>query len=988
MDKASAPPAGGGITRRPNPPLELIPYADDPLLVLAERLIDAAIKSRPLDLRRAVVLFPHGGAIPRFRQTLLAQARARGHEALLAPPCGTLRAWALSFAESDRRRLSEVGRELLLLEALAEHPGLVERFGTWPLVDSLLDLFDELGANGMGLGSDPRAFARALAAGYGITGPPPAPLSDEAQLAHTLWSAWCRQLRDEGAQDTVGAYLSGLERSRQELADEAHLYLVGFVLLTRAEVEWVRELSARGQLTLLLHGRAGERGYHPEAVISRVLHELDVHLDTPRASTPYALFVDAAHALTEGDLSARARHLADRHPESPAAGRLAVHEATDFEQEARAIDVQVRRWLLQGCRHIGIVTNDRKLARRVRALLERAEVVMQDEAGWVLSTTSAATALMRLIECVEQDFAHGPLLDLLRSPFVSLHLPAAEQRERAMWLEQALVRHLNVVNGLKRYERALARQHLALSTRYGAHAPAALQELLAHLSEATAPLTRLINVRQRPAHEYLSALNVALDALGMRTAYESDEAGALVLAVLDEMATAFGARSLQTSWGHVRQWLRRNLERRRFQPPTRGGGVQLMGFGESRLCRFDALIIAGALREHLPGHIRTSPLFNEGVRQQLGLPARALERAALFHDLRRLLEAAPRVLVTLRAEQGGENIAPSPWIERLRALHRIAYGSALDDPLLAALARSSATELVCADTQPLPRPRPYPVANLPSSLVPDAVSASAHQSLLDCPYQYYASYGLRLSPIEEPREQLEKREYGERVHRILQAFHSGVPGLPGPFDRRLTPETLPAAETLLGAITEAVFAPDIERSLLARGWRMRWQGMMAPYLRWQLEREQRWVPVAGELPRQRVLAEGAVTLSISGRIDRIDRGAHGYAIVDYKTGQVPELREVLAGEQVQLPFYGLVLPQPAVEARYLRLDGPRVDDKVSLDGEALQTLSEQVRARLLDTQRALRAGAGLPAWGDDATCARCAMQGLCRREMWYQREAP
>ncbi len=984
MDKAPPPTAGPRVSQRTAPPIELIPYADDPLSVAAERLIAAARPTRPLDLRRAVVLFPHSGAIPRFRQVLLARAESRGHEALLAPHCGTLRSWAATFAEPDRRQLSEVGRELLLLEALAEHPSLVDRFGTWPLVDSLFDLFDELGANGVGLG-DQQTFARALAAGYGIDGLPPAPLSDEAQLAHTLWNGWRRQLQDEGARDALGAYLSGLGQSLQELNSEAHLYLVGFVLLTRAEIEWVRELVARGQLTLLLHGRAGEHGYHPEAVFSRVLHELDVRLEMPPAGTPYSQFVDTAYALTEGDLSERARHLADRHPESPAGGRLAIHEATDFEQEARAIDVQARYWLLQGHRRIGIVTNDRKLARRVRALLERAQIVLRDEAGWALSTTSAATALMRLIDCVEQDFAFGPLLDLLRSPFVSLHLSSAELHERTMWLEQSL-RQLDVTSGLRVYQRALTRQHAALSSRYDARAPAALKELFARLNEATMPLTRLIDARGRPAQEYLCALNAALDALGMRAAYETDEAGASILALLEEMLTAFAARPLSTSWGQVRQWLRRNLERRRFQPPTRGG-VQLMGFSESRLCRFDALIIAGALREHLPGYVRASPLFNDGVRQQLGLPPRTLERTALFNDLRRLLEAAPRVLITLRAEQAGENIAPSPWIERLRALHKIAYGSALDDPLLARLARSPTTDVVCADSQPLPRPRPYPVATLPPGLVPHTVSASAHQSLLDCPYQYYARYGLRLSLVEEFREQLEKREYGERVHRILQAFHIGVAGLPGPFSERLAPQTLSAAQAMLAAITEAVFAPDIARSPLARGWSMRWQAMIAPYLHWQLKREERFTPAAGELPRERALTEGEVTVSLSARIDRIDHSAHGCGIIDYKTGRVPKLHEVVAGEQVQLPFYGLVVPQPAIEARYLELDGPRVRDGIALEGEALQTLSEQVRIRLLATQRALRMGTGLPAWGDDTTCARCSMQGLCRREMWHQGEA-
>jgi len=44
-----------------------------------------------------------------------------------------------------------------------------------------------------------------------------------------------------------------------------------------------------------------------------------------------------------------------------------------MEQEAQAADVQVRRWLLAGKTSIAVVVQDRLVARRLRALLERAQ---------------------------------------------------------------------------------------------------------------------------------------------------------------------------------------------------------------------------------------------------------------------------------------------------------------------------------------------------------------------------------------------------------------------------------------------------------------------------------------------------------------------------------------------------------------------------------------------------------------------------------------
>ena len=151
---------------------------------------------------------------------------------------------------------------------------------------------------------------------------------------------------------------------------------------------------------------------------------------------------------------------------------------------------------------------------------------------------------------------------------------------------------------------------------------------------------------------------------------------------------------------------------------------------------------------------------------------------------------------------------------------------------------------------------------------------------------------------------------------------------------------------------------------------------------WQIARECRWSAIAGELPQRHTHEDGTNTLTLSARIDRLDHGESGYAIIDYKTGRVPGLADVLAGEHVQLPFYALAIDRSVAQALYLDLSGARVPDKTKLEGHSLSTLVEKVRTRLVRLYGAMRSGASLPAWGDDDTCLRCPMQGLCRKEMW------
>ena len=147
----------------------------------------------------------------------------------------------------------------------------------------------------------------------------------------------------------------------------------------------------------------------------------------------------------------RARAFLQEHPESPLSGHLAILPASSPEQEARAIDLQVRQWLLDGKQSIAIVTEDRRLARRVRALLDRAGIGLEDTGGWALSTTSAAAALERWLETVEEDFAHQPLLDVLKSPFIFPDDDRDQLANSVYRLEQDIIQRENIASGMQRY---------------------------------------------------------------------------------------------------------------------------------------------------------------------------------------------------------------------------------------------------------------------------------------------------------------------------------------------------------------------------------------------------------------------------------------------------------------------------------------------------------------------------------------------------------
>ncbi len=936
--------------------------ATDALAVLARRLLADHAASLPL-LDRVVVLLPDAEAAPRLRRLLLEGAAALGHAALLGPRILTRAEW-LDTLPLAREVIGDHGRELMLVEALRAHRGLFGHGNLWSLADSLLDLFDELTLNRIGLPPTLEEFRQRLIAGYGPDSRALGALTLEAKVVHTLWQAWHAQMEARGVIDRPSATLLRLAASLEQV--EEPLYLAGLGRCNRAEEEWLRVLLERGKLRLFLHTDA------PLWTTLAGGH-------APGPDTPYAALLAQALYPQATPLAERARAFAAAHPDSPAAGRLTLLAADGAEQEARAVELQVRLWLLEGRESVAIITENRRLARRVRALLERAGVALQDAAGWTLSTTSAAATLERWLQCVEEDFPYQAMLDLLKSPFVFTGEERAARLNDVYRLEQGVVLQGNIGRGLDRYRRQLRERQRLLPAEMAPELER-VAVLLDRLDHAATPLRLLSAYAQRP-DRLLGALHETLQRLGLAESFAQDAAGARLLQELEAMAAAVEEDTPPLAWGEFRAWLGRTLERYNFRPPVSGGRVQLMGLEQGRLGRFDAIVIAGAEREYLPGAPGASPFFNEAVRRELGLPTaeeRRLDRLAQF---RRLLEAAPRVLLTLRRQQDGEDILPSPWVEALHAFHRLAWDDELADPLLAAWLHDPAGEVFRCDTAELPAPATLASPALPAALLPKTLSASGYQQLIDCPYQFFAARGLGLAAPEAIREALEKADYGERVHHSLQAFHHGAPGLPGPFGRVLTPANRDEAVALLHAIAGQVFADDVAGNLLHRGWLLRWQALIPAYIDWELEREQAgWRTAQAEVALRR--EDWLPGLALKGRIDRLDNGPDGHGIIDYKTGGVPASEDVEQGEAVQLPFYAMLSDAPIAQVEYVALDPQKgVSARATLSGEALAALRDANAARLRTLYEELAAGRPLPAWGDSQTCRWCDMAGVCRRDM-------
>ena len=955
--------------------VELIPCSENAFSEAARRILDHHQKTLP-DLTHCRILLPDLNGAPALRRALLTQAKQSNYTALLGPTIQTLNEWLSEQSIASQPVLSQAAQELVLVEAI-RHANMFKNHDPWLLTSELLGLFAEITLARTPLDNFDQ-FKNLLREGYGIGTDEPTPFTDEARIVFTLWQAWQQQLRDDGFLDSASALVTRLANSLESNTSDETLWIIGFREFSAPYIKWLQQLLEPGHTHLLLQGSVTQTSNTPENPLAKLVKEMDCQLSVAKhESTNTSQLLDCVFDTSSQALRQRASEFATQHPVSPLTKHLSTLHTNSAEQETMAIVLQVRCWLLENKQSIGIISEDRKLARRLRALLEREGIALQDSGGWALSTTSSAAVLERWLESVEEDFAHTPLLDVLKSPFVCLLENRQDYLKTVRRFEQDIVQHENIARGLDRY-----RKHLNLradrlpdwseNTRHD------IEQLLNRLDHAAEPLRNLLQ-GEHPVTHFTAALTLSLQELGIDTQFETDPAGLRILDEIQALHTAAETCGATLNWQEFRGWLGRSLERFTFQPPTNQSSIQLMTLAQSTLQNFEGVIIAGCTADQLPGKSGGQAFFNQAVRAELGLTTWQDTLQLKLHQFRCVLEASSQVLLTCCDEQNGEPVSPTPWLELLETFHDIAYQESLHNHELAKLLRALQSQSRQALTSTDEKATRQPAPSVNSSVLPKHWTASIHQRLIDCPYRFFAADILQLSAREEIREALEKSDYGEYVHRILQAFHGGIKSLPGPWKGSLTEAEVEPAIKLLTQISQIVFQPAIDANLAARGWLKRWLAFLPEYINWTIERNKTWQLHSVEQRMQREIAPG---IDVKGRVDRIDIAENQQAIIDYKTGLTPNMDAVETGEAVQLPSYALLSENTVSRVEYVQFDKNKIYNKVNLEGDALQALVHAIKQRLLMLTDSIGQGQPLPAWGDPGICRYCEYDVVCRRDSW------
>ncbi len=960
--------------------IELVHYSQDILKFVSKEIAKHTADQLP-DLSKVVIFLPNQLAQVPLREHILSEISKLGYEAIFPPTLSTLRQWVRSKHQVNKPILSQYARELILVDAVKQQPDLFSSANPWGIANELLSLFDAMMLNDV----KPTEFSNYYQGeNHDVTHA----LLHESELVKLLWEAWLQQISDEEFIDPMQNYAYALHNI--DISEYEIFYCVGLDQLSKLECKFLNRIKNESQLYFYTYASSLDCTTRNEAWLHNHIDtdtQLSFHSNDHRtlSSTLYD------HVFSENDLNIKQRAVsfANKHTD-PLKSHLSIYKSNSFELHTKAIDIQVRIWLNENKHNIGVVTTDRKLVRRLRAVLEHANISVIDAAGWALATTSAAVVIEWWLQLVEERYPAKQLLALAKSPFFPVENRDIHEQSINIF-EKDIILKLNVYGGLSRYRHAIEKIQ-GKSKTIDQSIFDYLNLLLDRFESSAQLLAKLHNKKSYPLHRFIKELLNSLKPIGIYTSLNNDDAGKQIIELFEDQIAHFNIIDNNMSWSESRRFMSRIFDQQNYKPPisqsTNKNSVTFCSLEQSRLQRYDALVIASMDKNNFPGTTDNYVFFNEQVRTELKIPTWRDDHARHLHQFRSLLDCSENILITVQTENNGEKTTLSPWLEAIETFYDMAYNHSLMDLNLEYLVSQETTKITQISKIPLPTQSIQPNPVLLNELKPESISISQYQRLINCPYQYFTLSCLKLSQTDELNEELGKADFGSLVHQSIHAFFSNLDYLPGPFNNKVTTHNRDEAEEMLRLISTQVFSQtnDVEEndSFSNTLWLQRWLNLIPKFINWEITRQTNYTPLSHEAEKKLNINN---TLQLHGRLDRIDRNAEGFSIIDYKTGMTPTKKSILAGEQVQLPMYAL-LNESNTDVKTSQVEYVTIGENNSvksiavIKNEELDNLKSEHLQRLEDFFQNLNQDIPFTALASNDTCERCDAAGVCRNSFW------
>lgn len=916
------------------------------LATFVEALLDGKIvpdlsrNTPPLEMARATIYVPTQRA---GRALAVEFARAIGKGAAFLPrilPLGGLDEqetaaifgdFSGDFDDAARPQVEELERRLCLAQLVAKWSETVDRAilsadgqgglqlhetdaflvasspaGAYALAAELGDLIDEFTIEGVergkiGAAIDDSAFDKY----WSIT----------TTFLRIVLESWPEMLAEMGRIDTAERRKLLLEAQIERLAattDHAPVIAIGS---TGAQPTTARLLSAiaaleRGAVVLpgldqemdagawaQVGDNAGEPAFtHPQTMLKRLLGVMRLDRGDVRELAALAPALAERRRLVSQAMTPAGATATWRDFRAAEGARLAsalegvtLLEAPDEQMEALALALFLREALETPGRNAALVTPDRNLARRVAAELRRFAIDVDDSGGASLASTQVGALARQAAAIGASGLDAVAIAALLQQPLARFGRAAEEAAALAPLVEVGVLRATPRAG--QAYSACVARARAAAAQAH-AH-PAArridaaqwdeIERLLRDMEAAFAPFLALRGKQELAS--FARAHRAAFEAITQGVEAGEDDSALALFDLLDRLSRAAAPPGFDAS-GYAALFDRIAFETTLRGPRRAHPRLKILGPLEARLMDADLVLLAGLDEGVWPPQAETGAFLNRSMRALLGLspPERRIGQSA--HDFVMAL-GAKEVVVSRAAKRDGSPTVASRFLTRLEAL----AGADVMTPCRARGERMLA--IAAALDQPersftLQRPAPAP----PVELRPKRLSVTRIETLRRDPYAIFAEQILKLQPLAPLGPDIGAREMGTAIHAALEAFVRHYPQGP------LQPD---AQERLLEIAREALKDFLVDPAFESFTW-PRVQAGLEHALAFERAQRAKGCVIHMEKSGEWVVAltDGA-SFSLTAKADRIEVDGQGQAFVfDYKTGDPPTMKQVLAGWSPQL----------------------------------------------------------------------------------------
>jgi superfamily I DNA/RNA helicase/CRISPR/Cas system-associated exonuclease Cas4 (RecB family) len=619
----------------------------------------------------------------------------------------------------------------------------------------------------------------------------------------------------------------------------------------------------------------------------------------------------------------------------------------------------------------------------VKRMFEQYELPVTVYPTTDLAASPPVLAVLELLRALDSDYERIATAAALGSPYLPglLNLKAdsdAADRDRAAVALNHYSRRARIIKGRVNWNNIAARLESA-EDRLDETELEYINGLQKRIRQATGLVEKMlepadtIGNQARRLKQFLEAVdycrNLRADEPGTDELLEDRSALYDILDALSDFEADFGARKeSRTQFIKTLVYLIRLAGR---APEPAPAGVIVMDMTETLGLTPKHLYFGGLTETNLPGAYSGDPILPDRVRRELGMPDIDWHRDWQRFSFCRTMSASPNTpFLSFYDSDEGRPVLASPFltITSLKPVPSEAIYSKAEEQV----AQGRAAGVRFADTcRPVDFGRdPDVLKALAARFGPERpISVTRLEAYRTCPYLFYLENILGLETPEEPRYDIDSRQWGLVVHRVMEKLYArgSVPV------EQVHDAAMKALDATLAEVELPVFWQEVTRRVFAN--------LLPDLVRCEAElREGGFHPQKPEVSLNGDLAKD---IAVRGRFDRVDASATAFRVLDYKTGRPGNFtpKAVVDGTHVQLPLYAWLYQQgkPGLAIDNFGVYALR-EPEVIWFSRRKYTVDELVKAALANAVaivKSIRKGEfpALPA--DDRVCEYCNLGHTC-----------